>query len=198
MSTSTNAMSLRTAQEESARIVAILEPHCERIEVAGSVRRGRTWINDIEIVCIAKQSVMQPEQDLFGSPMGSPEIIRDHGFVEAVHGLAATIVKGKPATGRYVQFLTSEGIKVDLFMATTVNWGYIMAIRTGSADFSKMLATRWVSLGYKGEDGNLTRSGQVVRIESETAMFGALGMRVPVPQERELTADGLKKWIING
>jgi DNA polymerase/3'-5' exonuclease PolX len=33
---------------------AALAPHCERIAIAGSVRRRRSFVGDIELVCIPR------------------------------------------------------------------------------------------------------------------------------------------------
>lgn len=45
---------LATADKLAAKIVAGLEPLCLKIEVAGSIRRRRATVNDVDIVCIPK------------------------------------------------------------------------------------------------------------------------------------------------
>ena len=195
MSTTTAPMSLRTARAVAAEMVEALRPYCHRVAVAGSIRRGRDWINDIEIVAIPKSTVRQPDVDIFGEPMGKAVTVRDPGFVMVVDSLANHIVKGKVSDGRYVQFFTGDGVKVDLFMCQPETWGYIMAIRTGSSDFSRALAMRWVQLGYKGMEGQLTRFGKPVPTPGEADLFALLGMSVPPPHARELTAKGLSEWI---
>lgn len=35
-------------------VVAQLAPHCERIQIAGSIRRKSRTVKDVEIVCIPK------------------------------------------------------------------------------------------------------------------------------------------------
>ena len=44
-------------------LIETLRPHCERIEIAGSLRRGKPDVGDIELVCIPKADEMR---DLFG------------------------------------------------------------------------------------------------------------------------------------
>jgi len=113
-----------------------LEPHCDRIEIAGSTRRKREVIGDIEIVCIPKK---------FSVEVNKYEK-----------------VKGEP-TGRYTQRLFAGVVKLDIFMCQKENWGNIFAIRTGSADFShKVLATGWVKKGYESEGGFLTKDDKIV------------------------------------
>lgn len=197
MSQGTTALSLREARIEASYILDALRPHCERIEVAGSVRRGRPWVNDIEIVCIPNRDVTSVvTTDLFETTEERSEPESTNRFCDAVNSVCARKVKGNPKTGRYVQFFTASGVKVDLFMAFPENWGYIYLVRTGSADFSKMIAGRWVRFGYHGEEGMLTRNGQAVPFREEADLFAALKMRVPPPTEREMTSDGLSKWLI--
>lgn len=171
-------MPLREAFERADALRNDLMPYCDRIEIAGSIRRAKPWVNDIEIVCIPKEEPSPTASgDLFGEPaakvMGS---VRVRGFLMVVHKYAATIVKGKPATGRYVQFLARTGVKVDLFMARPDNWGYLLAIRTGSQEYSKGLAIRWSGMGYKGEDGMLTYRGEAVPLREERDLFKLLGI----------------------
>ncbi len=125
-------MKLHLALEIANRIKLELEPHCDRIEISGSIRREKPWVKDIEIVAIPKPY----ETGLFSS------------------GIAPVVEQWKKVKGelpcKYTQRILPEGIKLDLFFAQPDNWGLIYAIRTGSADYShKVLATNWVRLGYK-------------------------------------------------
>lgn len=43
MSSSTTPMSLRAARAVASEMVDALRPYCERIAVAGSIRRGPAW-----------------------------------------------------------------------------------------------------------------------------------------------------------
>ena len=195
MSTTTAPLSLRAASAVASEMVEALRPYCHRVEVAGSIRRGRDWVNDIEIVAIPKSKQKAPDLDLFGEPIEKPTVVRDPGFVMVVDRLADRIIKGNVQDGRYIQFVTSTGVTVDLFLCRPETWGNIMVIRTGSADFVRMVAARWVQLGYKGVEWQLTRFGKPVPVPEEADLFALLGMRVPPPHARELTAKGLSEWI---
>ena len=184
MSAGTAPMSLREALGLARILADDLRPHCSRIEIAGSIRRGKAWVNDIEIVAIPKQVPVAAAEDLFGGEERSTGTERDPGFVAVVKRSAHTLVRGKPATGRYVQFLARTGVKVDLFMATPENWGYILAIRTGSAEFSKSLAWRWKKMGYEGQDGMLTRFGKPVPLKEERDLFNLIQLPWVQPQDR--------------
>ncbi len=172
----------------------VLKPHCAQLEVAGSIRRKRPDVKDAEFVMVPKvHQVEHPPSDLFGA-QSTFTTERVPGFATAVESLGG-ILKGKPATGKYVQVLTPEGLALDLFIVYPHSWGYQLAIRTGSADFSKALAARWVGLGYNGKDGELTKAGKVVSLPTEEEFFALLRMRFPDPADRELTEKGLKPWI---
>jgi DNA polymerase/3'-5' exonuclease PolX len=45
-------MELKRAQEIASQVITKLAPYCERIEVAGSIRRRRPFVHDIDVVVI--------------------------------------------------------------------------------------------------------------------------------------------------
>jgi hypothetical protein len=144
--------------------------------------------------------------DLFAPQVEVEEtnVVRVPGFVNTVdtwqHESQDLMEGGKPFgsawDGRYVKFKLPNGTQVDLFITTLEQWGYIFLIRTGSADFSKMVASRWSQTGHKGVDGQLTRGGMVLHFREEDELFAHLGLKTPHPSEREMTADGLSKWMM--
>jgi len=158
-------MKLEEARKIAEKYLDLLEPFCRRIQIAGSIRREKPEVHDIELVCIPKDN----PQD-FGS------------FTNIVNSLEK--VKGEP-TGRYTQRKLPEGINLDLFMANEENWGLIFAIRTGSADFShKILACGWVKAGYKSKDGMLTKNGQEIECREEEDLFKIIGIPFVEPRLR--------------
>jgi len=53
MSTTASPMSLRQARAVASEMIEALRPHCHRVEVAGSIRRGRDWVNDgLQVVAV--------------------------------------------------------------------------------------------------------------------------------------------------
>ncbi|HUV97293.1 MAG TPA: hypothetical protein VMV98_07465 [Acidobacteriaceae bacterium] len=152
------------------RVKAQLAPHCDRIAIAGSIRRRKADVGDIEIVAIPK-----PYQvDLFAS------------------GIALVVNKWEKVRGelpcKYTQRILPEGIKLDLFFATPENFGLIYAIRTGSADYShRILACGWVRNGYKSADGMLSRDGVAVPVREERDLFRLAGVPWVEPAARSLS-----------
>ncbi len=156
----------------ATEILEQLKPHCIRIEIAGSIRREKPEVKDIEIVAIPKPY----ETGLFES------------------GLASVVnqwekVKGEMKYGvcKYTQRILPSGIKLDLFMCQESNWGLIFAIRTGSADYShKVLASGWVERGYHSVDGNLTQRGKTYDVREEIDLFNRLSIPYVEPKYRNL------------
>lgn len=168
---------LDEARAMAGHVIERLGMYCDCIQIAGSVRRERPWVGDLEIVCIPSKV----QAGLF-----EDEAETDHRFVAAVMRLPA--VKGCP-TGKYTQRRLPTGMKLDLFMATPENWGLILAIRTGSAEFShKCLASRWAAMGYKSVGGILHRDGEVKELREEKDVFDLIGLKWIEPKDREYGA----------
>lgn len=174
-------MKLRDAQVIAEMILGTLTPHCDRISVAGSVRRQKPEVKDIEIVCIPKTA---PAVGLFGD---LSNVERTQGFVDAVRSLGR-IIKGNPIDGRYIQVSSPGAVQIDIFTASRDNWGLILAIRTGSADYSHhILAKGWASRGYKAENGMLhNRVGTPIVTPEEKDVFKIAMVPWTEPRQREL------------
>ena len=170
MSSTTDRIPRDMAEVIAARVVAKLRPHCERIDVAGSIRRRRPTIGDIEIVCIPK-------------PYDATPLFRS-GFAKVVEQWEK--VKGELPC-KYSQRLLPEGIKLDLFMPDPNGYGLQLAIRTGSAQWSHhVLAATWVKAGFRSEGGLLRDyAGRVVVTKSERALFDLIGLPWVAPEDRE-------------
>jgi DNA polymerase/3'-5' exonuclease PolX len=110
----TNIMQLKEAQQIAQKYVELLRPYCKRIEIAGSIRRQRPEVKDIEIVCIPKRAPLNG--GLFGYT--PDELVTHPGFDEIINSLEK--VKGEPG-GRYTQRKLPEGITLDLFMCYSGN-----------------------------------------------------------------------------
>lgn len=162
-------MELQKALNIANGVKALLEPHCNRIEIAGSIRRKKPYVKDIEIVAIPKPYNV----GLFES-----------GIAQIVNQWEK--VKGELPC-KYTQRVLPEGIKLDLFFAERGNWGLIYAIRTGSAEFShKVLGNNWVKKGYHSKDGYLTANGKSIAVLEEEDLFSRIDIPFIEPENREI------------
>lgn len=155
----------------AARAIAIsvcqqLQEHCEALNIAGSLRRKKSYVKDIEILVKPKMVI---EHDLFGAPIGSSPCTH---FVKTVLALGR-VIKGKP-TGRYMQIELPEGIVLDLFIPQPGDYARQYAIRTGSATYAQhVIAAGWKRLGWVGTEDGLRKQHEC---------------------EEKKTPDGKSKW----
>ena len=138
-----------------------LAPLCEKIEVAGSIRRQRPFVNDIDLVLIPKnQGVLAQKLYELGCRFGGPKLQR----------------------------FTYKGIPVDIYIASPQTWATLLLIRTGSTRHNKELCSlarrRGWQLKANGE-GLVDSLGKRVAGESEEAIFKALNVPYQEPWERE-------------
>lgn len=173
---------LAEAERIASAIIADLLPVCTRIQVAGSVRRRKELVGDIELVAIPRYE----PAGLFGD--------REQSALWAhLHGRDTyRFTKGDHSQGRYHQLALPAygGLQLDLFLAQPENWGLTLLVRTGSAEFSAGILARWKRVQGIGRaqpgsvDGRLvTRDGRVVPTPEEETIFRLLGM-APVAAER--------------
>ncbi len=178
-------MNLEEAQALANRIHADLAPFCNRIEIAGSVRRRKPeGIKDVEIVCIPKT---QPVTDMFGTQTGTVSLLEN--ALPTLYRIwnAWTIKNGE----KYKQILFPGGAKLDLFIVTPETWGYQFAIRTGPADYSHWLVTprRYGGAlpGYLTvKDARLWNGSKPLDTSEEEYFFDNLDIDpIPAPWERK-------------
>lgn len=172
-------MELSKAKIIADKYVKLLQPFCERIEIAGSIRRLKPEVKDIEIVCI-------PKEDIIVIDMFNKQGVRSLNFRALVKQW--NIIKGNAGTGKYVRIKLPEGINLDLFICRKENWGLIFAIRTGSAAYShKVLATGWVRAGFKSVGGMLcSATSYPLRLYEERDLFDLIGVNYIEPEKRNL------------
>lgn len=134
-------MKYRDAFKVAEALVAQLEPVCTRIEIAGSIRRMKPDVKDIEIVAVPDLTPVPRAKLEFGKPI--PRL-----FNTALDKLVNAMLKDgsillEKDGDRFKKFhLKDSNIKVDLFLTIPPShWGVQMVLRTGSEDFSHWVVT---------------------------------------------------------
>lgn len=188
-------MEHQEAREIAETLTEAMRPFCERIEIAGSLRRGKPQVKDIEIVAIPKwQAIEMPPENLFAS-FYEPEFQLRNLLFEwaATQGDIRWIKPGKPEieSGRINQegkywrgYLPAREVKLDLFLCKANNWGAIYLIRTGSAEFSQAVVTHAKRIGKPCRDGSFTRDGEPVYTPEERDVFDLLNLEYVEPPAR--------------
>lgn len=169
---------LAYAETTAGDVLRALMPYADRAQIAGSVRRRKPEVKDIEIVAV---------------PHSVP-----HGFlgdtilaVEDLRDAALRLGRRSKAGDKYVQVLDvlGSGLTLDLFMVTPpAEWGPILAIRTGPAEYSQMLVTRLKGRLWRCDGGRVIDSlGRHVPCPTEEDFFAAAEVAYIEPHLRATT-----------
>lgn len=180
-------MELRDAERYARNVSEWLRPACSRIEICGSIRRKKPQVKDIELVV----ELTTEANPVFGEPASAKS---------SLDGLLAKLVRQgalswdtqlKRNGPKYKRLkVNAYGATLDLFIANPQNWGYIVAIRTGDADFSRALVLKesaggLMPRGYFHHEGFLKHLDLgVIAVLTEEAYFHTLGLDVPDPATR--------------
>lgn len=199
---------LPEADALAAEVLELLRPATERIAIAGSIRRRRPDVGDIEIVAIPRYGVGMGHADLFGN-VSTPAV---NHLDELVGGLLMDGVlakrldkNGRPAIGPKYKRLSYRDFALDLFVGTPENWGVLLAIRTGPASFAHAFVTNighmtrpayagaehkprpgLLPMGMRVGEGNqlFGPDGRVIETREEEDFFRAIGQPCLEPWRR--------------
>lgn len=172
-------MDYNTAYEIALKYWKQFRPVCEIVKIAGSIRRHKPEVGDIELVCMPKMKVQQ-NIGLFNT---EEIIVHDPQFVAFVNSFKRTKGDGN---SKYSQLMLDEGIKLDLFMANRSNFGLIHLIRTGSADYCKHIMTELHERGFVSDGGFLLDSaGNFIPVPTEIDFYKITGIQFIKPEDRK-------------
>jgi DNA polymerase (family 10) len=159
------------------KIIRAIEPYSAKAEIAGSIRRQKDAVNDIDIV-------VEP---------------KPHSWIKLLKEIrrkfdAVTEKQGAKLATLYVPFVSKQGqgyVQVDLYRANKRTWGILLLIRTGSAKHNIYLASLAIRKGYRlaYSKGLLNEKSEVVASKTEREVFQALGMDYIPPQDREVKGE---------
>lgn len=167
---------LDTAREyaEKLRAVLLQVPGCRKVEIAGSVRRGKGFVGDLDFVVMAEDRLA------------------------IVNRLLAPAGWRLDSDGQEVsRIFTRSGIQVDIFFAripesdlfapVPTNWGSVLLCRTGSVAHNIYLvehAKIW-DLRWHPQQGIYDAQGNLLASETEESIFSALHLAYIEPDRRE-------------
>ena len=167
----TTAMSLEMADKLAEGVKARLAPYCKEkadgsayIEVAGSVRRRKQRVNDVDFVLIPSDPWNLHQEVL---RLCRPFPIK--------------------ASGLKIMRIMVGAYQVDIYVATPENWETILLIRTGSAENNIRLCSRAKDLGWHlhaSGEGLFNERGERIAGDSELSIYNALGLPWQRPEER--------------
>lgn len=185
---------LAEAQTLAREIADLLAPVCERIEIAGSMRRGRATVADIELVVVPR--IDQEASGLFDDIVEPVNRLEERvAQLRLTSDLTLRSVEIKRADGSIEQgqrngpaykALAWRGFPVDLFIVREpdVNWGVIFALRTGPDEWNRRLVEDCKRHFRRVEGGRVLHLGRVVPCPEERDFFAAIGQRWVDPPDR--------------
>jgi DNA polymerase/3'-5' exonuclease PolX len=177
-------MPLEYAREMAEALVELLAPACERIEIAGSVRRKKKFPNDIEVVCEPKLS----DRGRNLCDLACEDLLRTGQLEKRPDS------RGRHCWGtgikRAVFYRGQDYAPVDLFQVIEPRqWGVIYAIRTGPGDFNRVLVTsQW--LGGACPQGRKVAGGRVWDFSGCTVATQQQYARMPAHRFARLAEKG--------
>jgi DNA polymerase/3'-5' exonuclease PolX len=200
MSTTATRMNQAKAKAIAARFVTEISPYCERIVVAGSIRRGAETVGDIEIVAVPKVEEVDLSRTLFDEVLTEPTDMLQVRLWDLLGAgrIERRVTNGHSAWGPRYRRLSFEGAPIDLFSCERERFGLILAIRTGPALYSQQLVTTKGSRTREGgriglcssnrrvRDGWLTDrvSGQRIETPNEIDFYREIGQPFVAPKGR--------------
>ena len=206
---------LAEADPIAAAIVEHLAPFCERICVAGSLRRRAATIGDVELVVIPayRQQILPLFADAGVMPTAAPIDCLDEELADMLSKLEVRKRRGRngrtfwgPSDKRMVWrhgAASTDWIGVDVFGATVETWGAKLCLRTGPWELSSRLVTPRARGGLMPDDLQFTEGGlyrfdtqtnarfrTFVATPDEATLFRELGLPYVAPEHRTPTTFG--------
>ncbi|MDH4183531.1 MAG: DNA polymerase/3'-5' exonuclease PolX [Nitrospinota bacterium] len=139
------------------------EPSVKIAAIAGSTRRSKEIIKDVDLVAAS----------------ATPEKVMDH----FTFGPAVTSVLSKGTTKASV--MTAEGMQVDLRVVSERQFPFALHHFTGSKEHNTAMRSRALSMGIKMNEYGLFRGEERIECADEREIFNTLGLGYIPPERRE-------------
>jgi DNA polymerase/3'-5' exonuclease PolX len=176
-----------SAHKVADELVAELAPRCERIDIAGSLRRGKADVGDIEILYVPRIGQVHAPGELFPKRGSLADELLNQWLAKGIIRKRPN-VNGSVAWGELNKLAihVASGIPIDLFATTMQRWFVSLVMRTGSAQSNTRLANAALRSGMQFHAYGVIQdsSGQQIIPQSEREVFERLGVSYREPAER--------------
>lgn len=179
------------AWSAAMEILQLLGPVCEKFEVAGSLRRRRPQVSDIEIVFVSSYKSAQQPEDFFGDPPLENQVEPQIEALLEMQVLRRRLnSKGRTSWGvmNKLAVHVRTGIPVDLFTSSIENFYNYLVCRTGPAESNIDICNAAIAKGWKWNpygsgftrnDGNASHP-----VSTEREVFEFVGLPYKEPWDR--------------
>lgn len=204
------------ARRAADRVAGLLELECERIELAGSLRRGKAAVHDVELVAVPRFGPL-PTGDIWGSTEPTDLLeIRIAGLLGEAEASGLTLrwvevhrsggpVELQTRNGRAYKALSYAGVPVDLFIVRPpATWGVLFALRTGPGRWNTELVTRCQDVSRRVREGRVeawqgaTGRWEPLDTPEERDFFRAIGQPWVEPADRDVDRVAITRAIAEG
>lgn len=145
-------------------------PNVVEVEAAGSFRRRKETVGDVDILIAVKKSSESLASEIEAAIKALP-------IVERVVA----------AGGTRIAFDLKSGLRVDIRIVSIVEWGSALLYFTGSKEHNISLRRRAIEKGLKLSEYGLFKGDKVIASKTEADIYKALGLPFVEPEKR--TAD---------
>jgi DNA polymerase (family 10) len=170
-----------------------LYPFCERLVIAGSLRRRKETVGDVELVYIPRTE--ERALDFFSTAAVN---LADEALARLLAGGILSKRRNKLGSEMWgaknkLALHRASGVPVDLFSATRENWWNYLVFRTGGAESNVAVASAARRKGWQwnpygpgfSRGGTLAGAVEIHAVERERDVFDFVGMPWREPWERQ-------------
>lgn len=170
-------MNLARARNIADKIVMELSPLCERIALAGSIRRARPWVNDIDLVIRPRPGQLQAIKERCAQRCA---VVTD-GQQNCIYRLRLS-----DQTELQLDIFFARPAARDLLTATPGNFGSLLLCRTGSKEHNIFLVEHAKRLGRVWQPyAGVFAGEECLAADDEGEIFTALDLEFIRPEDRE-------------
>lgn len=163
-----------------------LKPWTERLIVAGSLRRMKSEVGDVEIIYIPKFRTVP--DGLFDERQANMADFVLTGLLTSVVITKRRNARGSEVWGPKNKLArhAASSIPVDLFQATAGNWFNYLVCRTGSKESNCRIARAAQARGWQWNPygPGFSRPGEIFAVKSEADVFSFVGLPYLEPKLR--------------
>lgn len=156
-------------------------PYCQRLEVAGSLRRCCPLVGDLELVAVPHTSLYQHLDEMLAANAIRHSETKRWGQKQRVFLVDIGAVNG---------VRIDDVVQIDFYLQPDPRtWGVNFMLRTGSAEFSHKMVTRRKDGGfmpdhYRMEDALVKVGATVLPTPEEEDVFRLWGIDYVMPAQR--------------
>jgi DNA polymerase/3'-5' exonuclease PolX len=205
---------LSDAQDCAQMILQLLKGCCKKIAVAGSIRREKQFVNDIEILCVPKkektiidippiQNKKNDDQTLFDmdgitakNVITKKDVVVDllqERIINLIEGGILSKrkkINGTTTFGEKTKLLVDveSNLPVDIFSCEEEDWYNCMVSRTGGLKTNIEIASLAKKYGMRWlafGPGFLKKNGEIINISKEEDVFEIVGLPYRAPNQRK-------------